>query len=68
MRLEIKEKNCKNHKHTESKQYIAKQLMDHWRNQRGNINLKKKKKNTREIQQLKHNDPKPMEHNQRSFK
>ena len=31
-------------------------------------NIKKKKKKTREIQQSKHSDPKPMEHNKRSSK
>ena len=38
IRLEInyKKKNCKKHKHVEAKQYITKQPMDHWRNQRGN--------------------------------
>ena len=35
MRLEIndKKKNCKKHKHMETKQYATKQPMDHWRNQ-----------------------------------
>ena len=30
------EKNCKKHKHMETKQHATKQPMDHWRNQRGN--------------------------------
>ena len=36
--LEInnKKKNCKKHKHVETKQHATKQPMNHWRNQRGN--------------------------------
>ena len=30
------EKNCKKHKHVETKQHATKQPMDHGRNQRGN--------------------------------
>ena len=30
------EKNCKKHKHVETKEHATKQPMDHWRNQRGN--------------------------------
>ena len=41
IRLEIndkkKKKNCKKHKHVETKQYTTKQAMDHKRNQRGNF-------------------------------
>ena len=37
-RLEIncKKKNCKKHKHVETKQYATEQPVDHWRNQRVN--------------------------------
>ena len=38
----------------EAKQYTTKQLMDHWRNQRGN------KKIPRDKQKQKHDDPRPM--------
>ena len=36
MRLEInyRKKNCKKHKHMEAKQYVTKQPMGHWRNQK----------------------------------
>ena len=33
------EKNCKKHKHVETKQHATKQPMDHWRNQRGNLKI-----------------------------
>ena len=36
------------------KQYVTKETMDHWRNQRGN------KKIPRDKWKWKHNDPKPM--------
>ena len=36
-RNKLQENNCKKHQHMKAKQYATKQLMDHWRNQRGNL-------------------------------
>ena len=36
IRNQLQEKNGKKQKHVEAKQYVTKQPMDHWRNQRGN--------------------------------
>ena len=33
LEINYKKKNCKKHKHVETKQYATKQPMDHWRNQ-----------------------------------
>ena len=60
MKLEInyntKTQNSKKYKHTVTKQYAAKQPLDHQRNQR------KKKKKPRDKWQWKHANPKPMGH------
>ena len=37
------EKNCKKHKHVETKQHATKQPMDHWRNQRRNFKIPRSK-------------------------
>ena len=46
MRLEINhkgKKTCKIHKHMEATQYVTKQPMDHWRNQRRNKKIPRDK-------------------------
>ena len=57
MRLEIKYRKKKmwKHKHMEAKQYVTKQPMRHWWNQR------RLKKLPRDKWPWKHNDPKPIE-------
>ena len=46
----------------EAKQYVTKQLMHHWRNQRGN------QKTPRDRWKQKHDNPKPMGHGKSSSK
>ena len=48
----------------EAKQYVTKQPMDHWRNQRGNEKTKK----PRDKWQWKYDNPKPMRRGKSSFK
>ena len=54
-RNQLQEKNCKKHKYMEAKQYVTKQPMDHWRNQRGNQKI------PRDKWQQKHCDSRPMD-------
>ena len=64
MRVEInyRKKNCKKHKHMEVKQYVTKQPMECWRNQRGNIKI------PRDKWKRKHGGPKLTGHSKSSSK
>ena len=44
------EKNCKTHKHMETKQHATTQPMAHWRNQRGNLKIPRSKDKTKPME------------------
>ena len=62
IRNQIQEKKMWKHKHMEAKQYVTKQPMCHWWNQR------RLKKLPRDKWPWKHNDPKPIELSKSNFK
>ena len=62
LKINYKKKKCKKHKHVEAKQYVTKQSIDHWRNQRGHQKI------SRDKWKHKHDGPKPMGHSKSSSK